>query len=519
MVPKRYAVGEYEMNGLLNLEILYERLLAARIPAEFVPSDEMPALSGFFFYPDGQESDGSLAVCLKSRTDGLPAQGSLLLAGDWDRGTLCSRKGYIYVPSDDLCTLVNVLERTFVYYAQLEKRLREVLYENSSLHEICQIGVEHFQTTVFVHDENFYILACPTLEEGKTFFDYDTQMESYMQDEWTLTMFRTSPAYQETLKTRGGQFWESDFNDDHCLYCNLWIDPLYKGRLIVTDREATAGKLREVGYFGEIARQALINNYMYRNDVPGPLKGVLIDALNGVEISREVLCQKARLMSWDLDDRYVCGMIAFGAEEISRYLAFGVCNMLHQHIQGIYPCSFNNAIYFIVNLSAGNLSMDDLRMQMSLLIRESLLHVGVSNMFCGLENLPIHLKQAEIALLYSREKNRTSWYNEFRENVLQYWMIKGLGELTRDSIIAGELTILKNYDAKNGTDLYGTLKVYLTQERNSTLTAQLLDIHRSTLPYRLDRIEKMTGLNLDDFKTRLYLLMSFALEDEEIIAR
>ena len=96
-------------------------------------------------------------------------------------------------------------------------------------------------------------------------------------------------------------------------------------------------------------------------------------------------------------------------------------------------------------------------------------------------------------------------------------MIKGLGELTRDTIISGDLTILKSYDGEKGTDLYQTLKVYLTHERNSTLPAQILKIQRSTLPHRLERIENLTGMNLDDFQTRLYLLMSFALEDKGLI--
>ena len=92
-----------------------------------------------------------------------------------------------------------------------------------------------------------------------------------------------------------------------------------------------------------------------------------------------------------------------------------------------------------------------------------------------------------------------------------------MGELTRESIISGDLMLLKNYDGEKGTDLYQTLKTYLTCERNSTLTAQLLDIHRSTLPHRLERIEKLTGLDLEDFSTRLYLLMSFAIEDKNLI--
>ena len=112
-----------------------------------------------------------------------------------------------------------------------------------------------------------------------------------------------------------------------------------------------------------------------------------------------------------------------------------------------------------------------------------------------------------------------SWYNEFRDAALPYWLLNGVGQLTEEGIVAEALNVLKEYDADTGSELYVTLKTYLIAERNSTLTAQQLRVHRSTLPHRLERIRTLTGLDLDDFATRLYLLMSFALEDRDIMKK
>lgn len=505
--------GGRKMECLLNLQIIYERIQAIDPEAEFAPPSEMPGLKGICFYEGEQEKKEFLVICSREHSNQLPDSGSLLLLGDWGEEERAGLAGYILKRDGDLFSLLNELERLFFYYGEIEKRLQRILYADSSLNDICQIILEHFGRSVFVHDEHFYILSCPQMEPEKTKFDYDSQMGSFMQDKQTLTMFRTSPAYQETLKTRGGQFWKSDFDDNNCLYVNIWIDQIYKGRLIVTESLPTPGKLREVGYFGEIIRQAFINRYVYRDDVPSLLKGILVDGLKGREINAAKLSQKARQMGWQMEDHYVCGIITFGNEKISHYLAFGVCNSIQQQIEGSYPCYYDRAIYLLVNLTKGNLSLSDLRMKMSYTIRESLLHVGISNIFYRLQDFPLYMKQARIALVHSQEENRTSWYNEFKDNVLSYWMINGLGEMTRDTIISGDLGVLKNYDREKGTDLYQTLKVYLIHERNSTLTAQILKIHRSTLPHRLERIERLTGMNLDDFKTRLYLLMSFALEE------
>jgi len=57
---------------------------------------------------------------------------------------------------------------------------------------------------------------------------------------------------------------------------------------------------------------------------------------------------------------------------------------------------------------------------------------------------------------------------------------------------------LRDYDARRGTQLLATLEQYLADRRVGTATARKLFIHANTLRQRLDRIEKLTGLELAD---------------------
>ena len=60
--------------------------------------------------------------------------------------------------------------------------------------------------------------------------------------------------------------------------------------------------------------------------------------------------------------------------------------------------------------------------------------------------------------------------------------------------------------------LYYTLEVYLRLERNVVQTSKALFIHRSTLFYRLARIQKIVELNFEDELERLYLELSYELD-------
>jgi purine catabolism regulator len=64
--------------------------------------------------------------------------------------------------------------------------------------------------------------------------------------------------------------------------------------------------------------------------------------------------------------------------------------------------------------------------------------------------------------------------------------------LTVDRVLGPILT----YDDEHGTNLYLTLTIFLTLDRNYKLAASHLGIHRQTLVYRLKRVEELTAHSL-----------------------
>ena len=48
-------------------------------------------------------------------------------------------------------------------------------------------------------------------------------------------------------------------------------------------------------------------------------------------------------------------------------------------------------------------------------------------------------------------------------------------------------------------ELFSTAEVFLERDLNLSETSRTLFIHRNTLSYRLDKIERLTGLNIRKF--------------------
>ena len=61
------------------------------------------------------------------------------------------------------------------------------------------------------------------------------------------------------------------------------------------------------------------------------------------------------------------------------------------------------------------------------------------------------------------------------------------------------------YDREHGSDLIRTLRTFFAANANASEAADRLYLHRNSLPYRLARIQDLTGLDLKDHRARLAL--------------
>lgn len=94
-----------------------------------------------------------------------------------------------------------------------------------------------------------------------------------------------------------------------------------------------------------------------------------------------------------------------------------------------------------------------------------------------------------------------------------------LNELTQSPDLApfaGLVGPLISHDLERGSDLVKTLRVYLAAGANASEAADRLFLHRNSLLYRLERVRKLTGLDLKDPRSRLALQLGLlALERGE----
>jgi DNA-binding PucR family transcriptional regulator len=80
-----------------------------------------------------------------------------------------------------------------------------------------------------------------------------------------------------------------------------------------------------------------------------------------------------------------------------------------------------------------------------------------------------------------------------------------------DAFVANALRPLDQYDAQHRGDLLSTLEGYLAAGGKLQKCADELKVHVTTLRYRLERIQEVSGKDLDDAEVRFSFELAFRL--------
>ncbi|WP_336331420.1 PucR family transcriptional regulator [Pseudomonas putida] len=120
--------------------------------------------------------------------------------------------------------------------------------------------------------------------------------------------------------------------------------------------------------------------------------------------------------------------------------------------------------------------------------------LGVSAVLGTGLRAPEALREARLALAHSSATRRVVNYANALDEA--FWLPSDLEQANR--MYRRVIGSLADYDAQSGRQLIRTLRVFLEQNRSWQKSAQVLNVHKQTLIYRVRRIEEITGRSLDD---------------------
>lgn len=405
----------------------------------------------------------------------------------------------------------DLIQDTFEKYQQWDWKLQKALYSSKPLDEMVLASREVFQNPMIIHDTNFFILADPVHVHGMLEWETDPRTGRPMVPVSQINDFMVDMVYLEGMKARKAVMFPREQRGYRILYFNLWNEGHYEGRILVDEIERVIqpGDFYALEYLGRLVEQCIKNKKLILMGVGNDIEHFFVDFLDGKAYDERQVIPYLNYLSWNFHDRYLCLSIVSDQKEINMVSTMATLGQIEAQISAGYALMYKNSIAVIVNLSYSNSTAADILSKLALTLRDGLLKAGISSECTDFMILPQTYRQAHIALEFGRNSMSTFWYYYFDDYMLDYMIDCASREISIRLLCTDSLYELRKYDEENHTDLYHTLRVYLRLNRNVLQTSKELFIHRSTLMYRLARIDKITRVDLNDPKECLKLSISY----------
>jgi purine catabolism regulator len=133
-----------------------------------------------------------------------------------------------------------------------------------------------------------------------------------------------------------------------------------------------------------------------------------------------------------------------------------------------------------------------------------LVNVGVGNFTEDIINLHESYSQAKRTINVANKLNKEEQIFFF-EDLGVYKLLYKIDKDEKNSFLENSIIPLLKYDKAHNTELLKTLKAFFEENGNLTNVAKKIYIHYNTVHYRLKRIEKITGLSLENPDDKLNL--------------
>jgi len=428
---------------------------------------------------------------------------------------------HLFCPGEDIGKIISLLLHMFNQLQIHENALDDLVFRNAPLQELCEYGAQMLGNPICIHDDWFIMVAMSRDLPDVMPPDYIMSSTKQFIPQAIIDDFKYDTDYLETYAHRSAQRWDALPGTPPCLYVNLWNGDIYQGRLLVVkehrDFRAEDFMMSEVLTQRAsllLQRQHLGESRSYRS-----MDDVMYDLLTGKKTDLADENQLLNMMGWDKSDKFTCIRIQNQQNSPTLVTRHVLHSDLFRNFPGSYIMFEGHQQCLILNLTKAPTTLPFLRHTLSPLCRDYCFYAGISSPVFGIRELSIAYHQAEVALNHAFRLQSDRWIIPFSDCALDYMLGCMQTPLEPLHIAAPELRLLIDHDKENGTQYFETLRTYLLMERDIPRASQALIIHRTTLLYRLKKIQAITQVNLDDPEQRLYLTFSLWILEKEIKQR
>lgn len=416
---------------------------------------------------------------------------------------------YLCVNDTRLANVLNAVLHIFQTYNEFDEMLRRQILQGESPESFCACVARFVDNPVIVFDSALRLQYISP--DAEHLLDWELDAFSGLRVLPTEFINQLNLVYIETANNFiNGAVLLRDDRLSNNLICTLNGKNAYIIAVFEVRSKLSKSTLELVSYINQYLLAVFESNQQKKPN-SGGLAPFIISMLSGSKFGNEDMNSCLSSVGWKPDDSCCCIVIRTLKDQHAAKYSNTFCLKLENLFSACVAFPYQEWAVAIVNLDKSGGSIYDIPHTISILLRDGLLKAGISFKYWSFDTTPIYYQQACSAYEFGKIYNPTNWCYIFEDYALYYFMHYGSSRIPPRHLCHPGLVQLYRYDRKNGTELLHTLETYVKSNCNAVTAANALFIHRNTFYQRLNRIQEMLNLDLENERVRLYLQLSACL--------
>lgn len=418
--------------------------------------------------------------------------------------------GSSFVVKGPIFSVLNHVLQAFDQYLKWQMKLSQAMERGCTLTELLNLSYPVIRHPLVILDANEWEIAHSDYFQTEEFDpDWSDVLSTHTSDAEKIAAYNQK--YYNYFSLKKVYKIPGVFGAGYAF--NIIHNKSLYGLILMAEPEHLAvisqGEQDALQYLGELI-SGMISINSYDIDTHFPDKPLLEYLVNKDAESFEKLGRSLEIVSWkDTDSKLV--IYAEPLESGSLAPMPSRSKMMFHRIEGFVTVEFKTGLVFLCNLRILQ-DMQQAKKMLSQYLRQIAYYAGTSSTFASLSDIRQMLEQAFVS--FENSLQISGYINDFAHAVVPY-TISMLKKMDENILRHPCLDILKNYDRRYGSKLYETLFMYLKNERKVSKTVQDLDVPRSTLLNRLQRIDELLDVDLELPEVRLHILLSYLVGNEK----
>lgn len=395
--------------------------------------------------------------------------------------------------------ILNVFSEIFLKYNRWEDELRETLYEVGTITDILRHSFPIFNNTLSVMDSSFRLVSRVTAQETQE------NIPAYLNDE---TMQHILSEFASTKQIR-----EPIYNDlpplPPTMAINIYDGDFYIGVLSVSasNRKIRSGDAYLLTKLTKSIKKAFL---LYHDGIHSnkfPAGKILLGLLNN---SYDPSSFEASMdaIGIQVTDTFCCFSLQADTKVSLEFNQYFI-DRLGSKLPVLYIPSDDSYTLALIDVTRAKSLQLDYKELLAKELQAMQLCAGISDLFHDLYLLKTYITQAVSAVKIGTITMPGKTLFAFEDCWLEYILSNCTSKEISPAILwpAGFIRLVEHDNTTTGIPYIETLKAYLFNNMNALQTANSLYISRNALMARIDRIQAILEMNLNDPLVRFQLTL------------